>query len=245
MSVVLRTMCLRVLLSLPLPFSLMAILAVSEGCLLPIPLAVYPAPDKGSGLRITFYDEAGEHIRRDGLVLVHREYYAEIAQVYGIRPPPTSSELLDIHQGVVTLPQRCKLSFLWLAPLYMPWYLVVIETPTENVWLYPFISGYTRDGSISYDDYKNGCLTLLNSSGREVDAFIRWDIDFDRIRSPDQPSSTVYSDQSILTKPDYLRLTAYIEAERVRLRKHIPPTHPVLGGITSQPECGPSPTSQP
>lgn len=227
------------------------LLAVGQGCFLPVPLAVYPAPTHDSGKTVTFQDQDGERIQKDGILVLQREYY-------GILSPPTSTQLLDIHDGTVTLPRQWKLSSLWLVWWFgVPWYPVIEETPGENVWLFPFVSGYHHDHLIcsSYhrigrlfsfcsheDQFEQGSVTLLRNDVDPVYAFIYWDLDFNDITCPTQGNA---SSDIVLTEHDYARLKSYVDAERGRVRPLVPSKHSVLGGVASQPACAAPPTSQP
>ena len=42
------------------------LMLLCEGCILPVPLGAIPAPLKGSGQKVTFHDEDGTRIYKDG-----------------------------------------------------------------------------------------------------------------------------------------------------------------------------------
>ena len=199
-----------------------AILAIGEGCVLPIPLAVYPAPDQGSGMTITFQDEDGRRIREDGLLVLHRKYD-------GVLPPPDSGQLLEIRDGQVVLPRKCILKLLWLGWMFgCPLAPVVGEIPTANVELYPFVSGYSADDSINDSSFEDGNVRLLGPGARDYSALTAWDRDFRKIRGFRQAPTEDYF-EVVLPEQDYQRLKRHVDKEFARLRS-VPTSLP-----TSQP----------
>ncbi len=205
-------------------------LACCTGCILPIPLAVYPAPAQGSGMTITFLDQGGRRIHEDGLLVLEREYW-------GILHPRDTGQLLEIQDGQVVLPHKCILKSIWLGWYFFnPLYPVVGVNLTEGVQMYPFVSGYGNEGVISNSDFEDGNVTLLDPSAQEYSALITWDLDFGDIRSSGQPP-TDNEFEVVLPEQDYRRLKQHVDKELARLRSLSPPaTQPVPTSLpTSQP----------
>lgn len=109
-------------------------------CLLPIPLAIYPEIEPGSGSIIEIYDRSGRPIRTNGLLIIHRKY-----SLVGLEGAP-SNTLIPIRRGKAMVPVEvaigsigflvgvhpCNSPFLWV-----PFALPVLEsgagTPTAII----------------------------------------------------------------------------------------------------------------
>jgi hypothetical protein len=238
-------------LRLPCVTAVCCALVFCEGCFIPVPLAIYPAQTHDSRKTITFRDRDGEQIRKDGLLVLEREYS-------GVFHSHASRQLLDIHDGKVTLPRRCKLSSVWLYWMFgAPWYPFLQEIPGENVQLFPFISGYYHDGlvwsSYFHNDYlfrflsdvpqfEQGSVTLLSNKTHPVDAVICWDVQLDEITNPSEGGT---GSDLVLPETDHRRLKSRVDAELKRMEPLLPSTHPVLRHGASQPVYVPLLTSQP
>lgn len=124
------------------------------GCLVPVPIAVFPAPSLGSGKFIVFRGIGGKSIHCEGWVVVQRSR-TWIGD-------DQSSQLLRVNDGVARIPQETVLASVWLRPNSMAWVLLAAMfvhpinivsapilvipdpaiAPEESLWLIPLVPGY-------------------------------------------------------------------------------------------------------
>lgn len=97
-------------------------------CLLPVPLAVYPEIEPGSGSTMEIYDPLGNPITSDGLIIINRNY-----DLYWPLKGAPSNSLIQIEEGKAVVPVEVAISlagmsvgatpvfsiFFWI-PLAMP-----------------------------------------------------------------------------------------------------------------------------
>lgn len=111
------------------------------GCLIPVPLAVFPAPCRGSWLKLEFRDRDGKKIDKDGLLVVHRQFYHTVT---GDRP--TFDDVVEIKNGRATIPMQVKLAALvWTPEFPLVIFGMPIVFPIDSLEIAPLIPDY--DGS--------------------------------------------------------------------------------------------------
>ena len=226
------------------PLCCVAMLVLSQGCVIPIPLAVFPVTSEYSGMTIAFHDEDGEPIRKDGLLILHRTTWV-------IGTARALSQLLEIRDGTVTLPEQSRLAVVGLAWYKgIPWAPLFGDLVSSTPNVYPFIPGY------SYEyDFLMHCANIKRDGGRvilresdeeDAQAFIHWCRPFYNLQTDKGTPTPTHDTRSgmlssiVLNEQDRLRLD--LELERLRSQ---PPAMPPPYGVTSQSIFASSPTSHP
>jgi hypothetical protein len=131
--------------------------------------------------------------------------------------------MTEIRDGRATLPQKWKTTFVcldWL--IYIP---TISVLPSEEVRVYPFISGYYRDGVVrsDYEGFKDGTVVFVESDKAPALAFFQWGgaarSVLDYVREGDTPDA-------VLSEQEYAWFKTVVEGERERLMHMIPPSDP-------------------
>lgn len=207
----------------------------SGGCLIPVPLAVFPAACQASGLKVEFRDSEGNRIEEDGLLIVHREYYGTAL--------PCDRDvdcLVQIEDGCATIPDQLKLASLWWRPgfPYLLFGLPVVH-PGDSLKIIPLLSGYSARHEVygvlaegspeetcialpNHNDFENGTIRLLVTERGEAEA--SWALEYYRFvcerlwckHERAEPKKT-HCDKFFLADADYAQVKQFLVAELERL----------------------------
>lgn len=218
------------------------LLTTGSGCLVATPIAIFPAPELGSGMEITFYDSLARPISQDGLLLVHREY--QIPWGWTLLDLGMSNRVVPITAGKATLPHQWNLASVWLMPNMFSFFLIPMPCvlPGENLDIVPFLVGYnyhccashsgiqTRDtyGRIHPSTIPHYCFNdgrvYLSSSDADPERGIEYLKAYRApyLRRPSQIRGIGDRPDLCLPESEYQRVTSFINRELERLRA-IPP----------------------
>lgn len=137
------------------------LLCTTAGCVIPVPIAVFPAPCVTEEAELRFNDCRGNQIKHDGLLLVSRSQ-----SIRGL-PCAPSNHVVQIRQGRARIPHEWVPASIWLWPYemafkyafaghpvppgqrlmamaatFMP--LPLVHPDEDHVFAIPLISGYHR-----------------------------------------------------------------------------------------------------
>ncbi len=136
------------------------LLFTNAGCIIPIPIAIFPAPCKESGRELRFQDKHGKLIQRDGLLIVSRSQ-----SIRGLRCAP-SNHVVQIRRGRARIPHEWVPASIWLGPnellgfgivgeplvavliMLLPYPTIIPDS--DNVSAIPLIPGY-HEGQKRFD----------------------------------------------------------------------------------------------
>lgn len=198
------------------------------GCLIPVPLAVYPKKCASSGDIIIFTDESGKQIEKNGLLLIQRSYGNKTADC-----------LVGINRGRAKIPNQTRIVVLWAWPNMFAYFLLpaLVETPSDAIAFVPLISGYdyhlhheqgitdTRDerypSLLAPYDLEDGAAVLLRTTREEHDRAIRYyQFIYDHVRRADDKRIRRHAPYFYLPDSHYVRVREFLEAELERLQEH-------------------------
>jgi hypothetical protein len=77
-------------------------------CLFPIPLAIYPEIEPGSGVTIELCDHAGNPLSADGLMIIHRRF--DVGPIQGA----PSNSVVEIRDGKSKVPVEVTIGTAWM-----------------------------------------------------------------------------------------------------------------------------------
>ncbi|MCG8408169.1 MAG: hypothetical protein MI923_23465 [Phycisphaerales bacterium] len=179
----------------------------ASGCA-QIPLAVFPAPEAGSRKQIKFLDTDRKLIRKDGLLVVRRDYI----------PNRTVCNIVEIKDGVARIPEKWNLASVWLEVLQFAPKLIVL--PGDNIRVSPLIPGYYHNWTADnrkessqrpyYRDFKKGYVVLSKNNHDIRQATYWWKLELPKLR---ECSTTVDYEVELVT--DYTLEISDADAQRV------------------------------
>lgn len=219
-----------------------SIVMTGTGCLVPTPIALFPAPEAGSGMKLKFYDGLGRPISEDGLLIIHREYEIPVGWIGETHDCGVSNKVVTITNGQATLPCQWTVASLWLLPNMFSYFIIPVPyvLPEDNLEIIPLLPGYNYHSAaeevnvfgkggeifpsqIPRHRFKDGRVYLSRSAHRQERAIMYFEAYIlPYLRRQNEKRSTDTGPDLRLRDEDFTRVTSFIAEELERLRA-IPP----------------------
>ena len=232
------------------------------GCVIPLPLAIYPKKCVASGETIAFHDQDGKLIEKDGLLLIQRLYH------YGFGCDSwldkTSDDVVKIERGKARVPPQTVIAAFCTRPIPFKFFPTPLffEMPGDGINFVPLIYGYDDGSHVESFLRGSGDAPLFgfhhnwDGAAREYtteymstthdhfSAVLYYRFVLDHLRREADKKLREHQGYFYLPDSDYLRVKKFLEIHLEQLQRGVSPKCPSCGynltgnGSGKCPECG-------